>query len=69
MIVTLWSVSEASSAFLLQFFYEEIKKQPSDKIDIHSAFITARDRLKHYSWFGSFDSPSHINPFILIDAY
>ena len=37
MIVTLWSVFEDSSALLLQFFYEEIEKQPSEKKDIHSA--------------------------------
>lgn len=84
MIVSLWNLADDSSAFFLRFFYEEIKKQESGKIDIHSAFLTARKRLMEYERWGrvwdeatlgsklvvwNYRAPRHVNPFVIIDAF
>ena len=80
--VTLWSVSDLSSGLLMQYFYENLAKQK--KIDIHEAFLSARQRLRKDSWLKyvfnpetflyeptivSIDKPEHINPFIMIDVF
>lgn len=82
MILTLWSVNDYSSSVLLRYFYKELGKQHVK--DIHAAFLKARQQLmkeeKTYFYFdGSdfsikimtlrFNTPSHLNPFILIDVY
>ena len=81
-IVSLWNVSDYSSSLLMHFFYQELEQQKYK--NIHNAFLTARQRLKEEqkviflldeSTFLlkkeilHFDDPSHINPFIIIDAY
>ena len=83
-MVSLWSINDYSSGLFLRFFYEELKKQPAQKIDIHAAFLAARNRLAHHTWTKTvldettlnfkkvqvrYDSPYHIDPLILIDAY
>ena len=82
MILTLWSVDDYSSSVLMRYFYEELEKQ-SQK-DIHSAFLKARQRLMKekktvYRFDGSdftikketsyYNTPKHIDPLIIIDAY
>ena len=82
MILSLWSVDDYSSSLLMQYFYEELEKQPSK--DIHSAFLKARLRLAQkdridYTFDEStfiykkrvlkYNTPKYINPFIIIDAY
>ena len=82
MILTLWSVNDYSSSVLLRYFYQELEKQPVK--DIHAAFLKARRQLmkeeKTYYKFDvsdftikketiGFNTPSHVNPFIIIDAY
>jgi CHAT domain-containing protein len=82
MILTLWSVNDNSSSVLLRYFYQELEKQPVK--DIHRAFLKARQQLmkeeKTYFKFDESDftikketirynTPSHVNPFIIIDAY
>ena len=82
MILTLWSVNDYSSSLLMRFFYEELERQ-SDK-DIHTAFMKARQRLmkeerNDYKLDLSditikkatlkYNTPLHIDPFIIIDAY
>ena len=82
MILTLWSVNDYSSSVLMRYFYEELEKQ-ADK-DIHAAFLKARRKLmkeeKTYYIFDTSDltikkgtmkynTPKHIDPFIIIDAY
>lgn len=82
MMLTLWSVDDYSSSLLMRYFYEELESQ-SHK-DLHSAFLKARQRLMQeertfYLFDGSdftikkeiikYNTPSHINPFIIIDAY
>ena len=82
MILTLWSVNDYSSSLLMRFFYEELERQ-SDK-DIHTAFMKARQRLMKeernvYKLDLSditikkatlkYNTPLHIDPFIIIDAY
>lgn len=82
MILTLWSVDDYSSSVLMRYFYEELDKQASK--DIHSAFLRARQRLMKEenavfrldeSTFTlrkesvKYNTPKHINPFIIIDAY
>jgi CHAT domain-containing protein len=82
MILTLWSVNDYSSSVLLRYFYQELEKQPVK--DIHAAFFKARQQLvkeeKTYFKFDEseltikketlrFNTPSHVNPFIIIDAY
>ena len=82
MILTLWSVSDYSSSLLMRFFYEELEKQSSK--DIHSAFLKARQRLIKeeriiYKFDEStltnkkttikYDTPCHICPFVIIDAF
>lgn len=82
MILTLWSVNDYSSSRLMRFFYDELQKQSSK--DIHSAFLNARQRLMNeervvYQFDAStftiqkekyrYDTPRHVNPFIIIDAF
>lgn len=82
MILTLWSVNDYSSSVLLRNFYKELEKQQVK--DIHSAFLKARHQLmkeemSYYKFDESdftikketlrFNTPSHVNPFIIIDAY
>ena len=82
MILTLWSVNDYSCSAIMRFFYEELQKQPVK--DIHAAFITARQRLMKeerevYRLDDStltikkdiirYDTPQHIDPYIIIDAY
>ena len=82
MILTLWSVNDYSSSVLLRYFYQELEKQPVK--NIHGAFLKARQQLikeeKTYFKFDEseltlkketlrFNTPSHVNPFIIIDAY
>ena len=82
MILTLWSVNDYSSSVLLRYFYQELEKQPVK--NIHAAFLKARQLLmkeeKTYYKFDEsdftikketlrFNTPSHVNPFIIIDAY
>ncbi len=82
MLVSLWSINDYSSGLFLRFFYEELDKQ--DKTNIHAAFLAARQRLIDYehvtlvfdpSTFTfqpvayRFNTPKHVNPFILIDAF
>ena len=82
MILTLWSVNDYSSSLLMRFFYEELEKQSSK--DIHSAFLKARQRLIKeekiiYKFDEStltykeetikYDTPRHICPFVIIDAF
>lgn len=80
-VLSLWSVNDYSSSVLMRFFYEEIENQPSK--DIHTAFLKARKRLmQEEKTFYKFDestftikqeterynTPRHINPYIIIDA-
>lgn len=82
MILTLWSVSDYSSSVLLRYFYQEMERQSVK--DIHAAFLKARQELmKEEKTVYKFDesaltikketlrykTPSHVNPFIIIDAY
>lgn len=82
MILTLWSVNDYSSSMLMRFFYEELEKQSVK--NIHSAFLTARQRLMQEEmpvWIldpstltskkeiQKYDTPQHVNPFIIIDAF
>ena len=83
-MVSLWSIYDYSSGLFLRFFYEEIKKQPTNRIDIHSAFLSARNRLSQHTRTTQtldaatlsfkeveihYDSPRYTFPLILIDAY
>jgi len=45
MLISLWNLSDYSSAVFLRFFYEEIQKQPSDQKDLHVALLDARKKL------------------------
>lgn len=80
--VTLWSVSDLSSSKLMRYFYENLEQQKD--LDIHEAFMSARQRLKQDKWLQyvfnmssfeyepvifTFDKPEHLNPFILIDVF
>ena len=80
--VTLWSVSDLSSGNLMRYFYENLERQ--EKLDIHQAFMAARQRLKQDNWLQyvfdpetfmyepmivTHDKPEHVNPFILIDVF
>jgi hypothetical protein len=82
MILSLWSVNDYSSSVLFRHFYQELEKQPVK--DIHAAFLKARQLLMKeektvYKLDISdftiktetlrFNTPSHVNPFIIIDAY
>lgn len=82
MILTLWNVNDYSSSLLMRYFYEELEKQAPK--DIHTAFLLARQRLmKEEKSFYRLDeasyiykkevmkcnTPKHLNPFIIIDAY
>lgn len=82
MILTLWSVNDYSSSVLLRYFYKELEKQRVK--DIHSAFLNARRKLMKeektvYMLDTSdftikkktikYNTPKHLNPFIIIDAY
>lgn len=80
--VSLWSVNDLSSGRLMSYFYENLSRQQD--IDIHEAFMAARQRLKENEWIqyvfdlGTFmfepvvinhDTPEHLNPFIMIDVF
>lgn len=82
MILSLWNVNDFSCNLLMRFFYEELGKQ--SKNDIHVAFSNARKRLLQekatiYKFDASnfiykkdylkYNTPQHLNPFIIIDAY
>lgn len=82
MILTLWSVNDYSSSTLLRYFYQKLEKQPVK--DIHRAFLKARQQMmKEETTYYKIDEsdftikketlrynkPSHVNPFIIIDAY
>ena len=81
MILSLWNVNDYSSSVLMRYFYEELGKQTAK--DIHAAFLQARQRLMKeektiYKFNESdftfkkevlrFNTPRHVNPFIIIDA-
>ena len=66
----------------MSYFYENLSRQQD--IDIHKAFMAARQRLKENEWIqyvfdlGTFmfepvvinhDTPEHLNPFIMIDVF
>ena len=82
MMLSLWSVDDASSSLLMRYFYEELNKQSLK--DIHAAFLTARRRLmkeektiykfdeasfEYKEETIKYDKPHYVNPFIIIDAY
>lgn len=82
MIVSLWAVDDYSGSLLMRYFYEELEKQSSKDITI--AFLNARQRLileerEIYlldeetltisKRVIKYDTPQHLNPFIIIDAY
>ena len=82
MILSLWNVNDYSGNLLMRFFYDELEKSSSK--NIHSAFLKARQRLSqeelyYYDFDEStltltkecikYNTPRHINPFIIIDAY
>ena len=82
MILSLWDVNDYSANMLMRFFYQELEQQKVK--DINTAFLKARQRMKTEKYqireFDStelieklktytFDTPQHMNPFILIDAY
>ena len=81
MILSLWNVNDYSSSLLMRYFYEELGNQTTK--DIHAAFLKARQRLMKeektvYKFDESdfafkkevlrFNTPRHVNPFIIIDA-
>ena len=81
MILTLWSVNDYSCYQIMRFFYEELEKQTTK--DIHLAFLKARKRLMTeektiYKLNEStltieeetlkYDTPQHVNPYIIIDT-
>ena len=80
--VSLWSVSDLSSGNLMRYFYENLEQQ--ENLDIHQAFLAARQRLKQDNWLKfvfdpetfmyeptivTHDKPEHVNPFIMIDVF
>lgn len=80
--VSLWSVSDLSTSRLMQYFYENLTRQK--KLDIHEAFMSARQRLKNerrtqfvfspetfqfVPMTVTHDKPEDLNPFILIDVF
>ena len=82
MILTLWSVNDYSSSHLMRYFYEELGRQT--RKNFHQALRKARQRLVQKEetvyYFDEasftvkrkvlkFDTPKHIDPFIIIDAY
>ena len=82
MILSLWSVNDYSSSTLMRYFYEELEKGNSNSI--HKAFLNARQRLMQdetikYGFDEStfafkkdvirYNTPQHVNPFIIIDAF
>lgn len=82
MIVSLWSVNDYSTCFLMKYFYEILHQQQNK--DIHKAFMEARRRLMtqevELTEFSAaslhmtnlsyiFDKPQYVNPFILIDIF
>ena len=84
MLISLWNLSDYSSGIFLRFFYEEIKKQPNGKIDLHTALLTAREKLMSHERLTFaideatlcikpekilYNTPRHTCPFILIDAF
>ena len=84
MLISLWNLSDYSSAIFLRYFYEELQKQPSNKKDLHVALLSARKSLIAHERIAStldnatlgikyeklkYNDPRHTCPFILIDAY
>ena len=84
MILSLWNLYDYSSGIFLRFFYEEIGKQHSKRKNIHTAFLSARKRLMEHelsTWTldeatlgikyvkRNYQTPRHVNPFIIIDAF
>ena len=82
LMVSLWSVGDLSSYKLFSYFYEELEKQQEK--DIHKAWMMARKKLSAYihyiPYFNmetldedeevmTFNMPSDIFPYILIDIY
>ena len=82
LMVSLWPVGDESSYLLFKIFYEELESQ-SEK-DIHAAWLTARQKIRELKnkktkfnvltlededYFVTFDSPSDINPYIMIDVF
>lgn len=82
MILSLWNVNDNSSNLLMRFFYEELERQLTK--DIHAAFLAARRRLMNEEKISyqldidtftikikteKLNKPSHLNPFIIIDAF
>ena len=80
--VSLWSVNDLSSARLMSYFYENMAQQQD--VDIHQAFMAARQRLKDSTWLQymfdietfqfvpvviTHNTPEHLNPFIMIDVF
>lgn len=81
MMLSLWNVNDYSASVLMRHFYKELESQTNK--DIHSAFLKARKKLEQEEvviyWFDvsdftmkteviKYDTPQHINPFIIIDA-
>lgn len=84
MLISLWNLSDYSSAILLRYFYDEVQRQPSSKINLHDALLKARKRLMSHerlvytidkATLGTgweriqYNAPRHSCPFILIDSY
>lgn len=82
MMLTLWSVNDYSANVLMRNFYKELQKQTTK--NIHAAFLEARKQLMQEERFVyrldeatftihksiiRYNTPQHINPFIIIDAY
>lgn len=84
MLISLWNLSDYSSAVFLRFFYEELQRQQPKQISLHDALMAARLRLMTHErltytldmatlgmkWQTlRFNTPRHTYPFILIDAF
>lgn len=62
LVLSLWEVSDASSALFMQLFMDNLQHQRVK--NIHEAFFTARRQLAERGY----SAPYHTCPFILLDA-
>ena len=64
MVMSLWQVDDEATAVLMQYFYEELFRQPRQQFSPHLALTTAQHRMRQHP---KFSSPYYWAAFITVD--
>jgi CHAT domain-containing protein len=63
-VMSLWQVDDEATSILMQYFYEELFRQPQSRFSPHAALASAQRRMRQHP---QYSSPYYWAAFIAID--